>query len=71
MLPHEVSLALSIDSRQVDCAFAFDEADDLGHGVFWRNRDHHVHMVRHQMSFNNATLPLRREISEYFSQMRA
>ncbi len=38
--------------------FPFHEPDHLGYGVLGRNRDTHVHMVGHQMAFEDLALLL-------------
>src|SRR5574338_138078 len=50
VLPHEVALALPIHPRQMDRALALDEADHLRNRVLRRDRDHHVHVVGHQVA---------------------
>ena len=71
MLPYEVSVALAIHSRQVDCALAFDIPHDLTDRVLGRDRQHHVNMVGHQMPFLNPALSLFRKIAEHPAQMSA
>jgi len=51
-----ILLPLSIDSRQVDRAFPLDKSNHLRHSVFRRDRNHHVNMVRQQMTFLDAAL---------------
>jgi hypothetical protein len=50
-------------------AFALDVADYLRHCVLRWNRNHHVHVIRHQVPFLNPALSLRGKTPEYFSQM--
>jgi len=47
VLPHEVALALSIDPGQMDRALTLDEADNLGHRIFRRDRKKHMDVIRH------------------------
>ena len=51
MLTAEVALALSVDAGEMDSALAIGEAHDLRNCIFRRNREQHVHVVRHQMPF--------------------
>src|SRR3954453_8003804 len=51
VLPHEAALSFSINPRQVDGALAFDKTHHLRHRIFGWDRDHHMHMIRHQMAF--------------------
>jgi len=70
MLPHEVFLAIPIHPRHVDRTLGFDETDHLTDRVLGRNRDQHVHMVRHQMPFFNLALLLLGQTPEYLAQVR-
>jgi len=53
MLADEIAFTFPVDPRQMDRAFAFDESNNLRHGVFRWNRNHHVHAIGHQMPFLN------------------
>src|SRR5258708_4842743 len=63
-LPDEISPLLAIDARQMDGTLPLDETDHLRHGVFRRDRDHHVDMVGHQMPLLDPTLFLLRKLAE-------
>jgi hypothetical protein len=45
----------------MDSCFPLDKADYLGHGVLWRYRDEHVHMLRHHVALLNPTFLLLRQ----------
>jgi hypothetical protein len=53
VLPDKTLLALAIDPDRVDGALALDLPDHQQHRTFRRDRDHHVHTVRRQMTFLN------------------
>ncbi|SBT04507.1 hypothetical protein PROAA_130025 [Candidatus Propionivibrio aalborgensis] len=71
MLPDKVAFAFPIHPRQMNCALALDEANHLRHRVLRRYRNHHVHVVRHQMPFHYLALFLSSKLAEYFSEMLA
>src|ERR1700722_5800220 len=48
-LSNEVALVFPVSPCQVYRALSLDEANHLRNGVFRRDRDHHVHMIGHQM----------------------
>src|SRR6266545_6906431 len=58
MLPDEVALSFAVPACDVDCALALDVPDDLSHRPLRRDRDHHVHMVGHEVSLLHAALLL-------------
>jgi len=55
----------------VDGALAFDVAHHLSNRVLRWNRDEHVDMVRHEVPFQNLTLPLPSQLSEDLAQIPA
>src|SRR3984893_8484659 len=57
MFPDKVSF-LSAQSRNRNRALPFQEPDHRGHRVLGRNGDAHVHVVRHQMPFDDLALLL-------------
>ncbi len=61
MLPHELPPSLPIHTRQMDCALSLDVPHHLRHCVLRRDRDHHVHVIAHQMPFLDSALLLHRE----------
>ena len=71
VLPDKVALAFPIHPCQMNRALALDEANHLRHRVLRRDRNHHVHMVRHQMPFDNRALLLRGKLAEYLSEVLA
>ena len=58
VLRYETSLSLAVDPRQVNRTLPLDEPDNLGHRLLRRNRDHHVHMVAHQVPLFDPALLL-------------
>ena len=58
MLSHEILAPPPIQSRQMNRALALDVPHHLRHRVLRRYRDHHVHMIRHQVPFLNLAFPL-------------
>ena len=42
----------------VDGGLSLDETDHLRHRIFRGNRDQHMNVIRHQMTFFDTTLPL-------------
>jgi hypothetical protein len=71
VLTHEVALSLSVHPRKVDCALAFDKAHHLRHRVLRWDRQHHVHVIGHQMPLFNPAFLLRGQLSEYLTQVFA
>jgi len=70
MLSCKILFVLSISSRQVNRALAFDETHYRRYCILGRYRKQHVHMVSHQMTFQYATFLLLGQTSEYLAQMR-
>src|SRR5690242_16173038 len=71
MLTGEIPLPLPVDPGHVDGALALDVADHLRHRIFRRYRDHHVHVVRHQVAFLDPALLLRRQTAQDLAEMRS
>ncbi len=71
VLTNEILLALSVDSRKVNRTLALDESHHFRYCILGWNRDHHVHVVRHQMTFLNPALLLFGEAPEYLAQVLA
>ena len=69
MLPHKVTLALAIHPRQMNRALTLDIPDHLRHRILRRDRNHHVHVIRHQVPFFDSTLLLFRELSKHLTKM--
>jgi len=59
----------AINPSQVDSTLTLDVANDLRHSQFRRGRDHHVHVVAHQMTLDNLATFLRRELTKDVAQM--
>jgi hypothetical protein len=57
MLAREVAL-LAAQPGDGDCALPFQKPDHRRNRMFGGNRDAHVHMVRHKVTFNDLTLLL-------------
>src|SRR5690349_17342955 len=71
MLAGEIPLPLPVDPRHADGALALDVADHLRHRIFRRYRDHHMHVVRHQMAFLDPALLLRRQTAQDLAEIRS
>jgi len=69
VLPHEVALALPIHPCQMNRALALDEADHLRHRVLRRDRDHHVHVIGHQVPFHDFALLLRGQLAKHLPKV--
>src|SRR5512143_1163151 len=67
VLPDKIALSLAVNAGEVDSTFTFDVLDHLRDCIRRRNRDQHVHMIRHQMSLFNAALLLLSQLMEHFS----
>jgi hypothetical protein len=67
----QIPLPLPVDPSHVDGALAFDVADNLRHRIFWRYRDHHVHVVRHQVAFLDPAFLLRRQTAQDLAEIRS
>ena len=68
MLAHVIPLTALINPGNVDRTLALDEADHLRHRIFWRYRNHHVHMIRHQVPFLDHTFLLPRQPAKNIAQ---
>ena len=71
VLTYEVPLPLGERSRDVDRALPLEEPDNLRDRVLRRDRDHHVHVVRHEMPLLDAALLLLRKRSEDRTEVAA
>jgi hypothetical protein len=69
VLTYKILLALSIHPRKVDSTLALDESHHFRHRVLGWNRDHHVHVIWHQMTLFNPALLLFGEAPEYLAQV--
>ena len=49
VLPEKITLTLAVNAGQMDRALTIDKTDHLGDGVFRRDRDHHVKVIRHEI----------------------
>jgi len=64
MLPNKIALTLTIDSGHVDRAFPLDVPDHLRHCILRWDRNQHMNMVRHQVSFFDPALSLSSQLVE-------
>lgn len=71
VLPDKVEPALSVGSCQWNRALAPDKPHHLGYGILGLDRDHHVHMIAHQLPFFDPTLLLGSQLAKHFSQAPA
>ncbi len=69
VLTYEVALSLPVRSGYVDGAFTFDEPDHLRHRILGRYRNHHVHVVRHQMPLLDLALLTLSQSAHHFAQL--
>ena len=69
MLTHEIALPLPVDLSQMDCALALDKADHLRNRVLRWDRDHHVNMIRHEVTLFDPALLLQGQLAEHISEM--
>ena len=69
MLPYEISLTFPVYPGHMDRALALDVPHYLRHRVFRRYRDHHVHMIRHQMPFLDPAFLLLRQLLEHLPEV--
>ena len=68
MLAHKIFLTARISSSNVDRTLPFDVPHYLRNRVLWWDRDHHVHVLRHQMPFLYQALLLPGQTVEYIGQ---
>src|SRR5207253_1455292 len=61
MLPREVALS-ALQAGDGNRALALEKTDDRGDSELWWNLDHHMDVVGHQMSFDDPTLFLPRQL---------
>lgn len=69
MLSNEVTFALAINPGQMDGALALDVTDSLRNSQFWRNRNHHVYVIRHEMLLHDLSAFLCRKLTKHIAQM--
>src|SRR6478672_472866 len=69
MLSYEVSPAFAIHPCQMNRTLAFDVSDHLRDRILRRDRNHHVHVIRHQVPFFDSTLLLFSELSKHLTKM--
>src|SRR5262249_49676207 len=69
MLPYEVPLPLHERPRDVDRALALAVPDDVRDRVLRRDRDHHVHVVGHEVPLLDPAFLLLRKRPEDLAQM--
>src|SRR5262249_9571712 len=68
MLSCEVPF-LALHSCDGDCALALDKSNHRSDGMFGRDRDAHMHMIQHQMAFNDLALFLFRQFMKDLAEM--
>jgi len=61
LLPHVLP-------RNMNGTLSFDKSHHLPYRIFRRYQDHHVYMIRHQVTLLNYTLPLFSQMVKYFTQ---
>src|SRR5712664_1284224 len=59
----------SVYTGQMDRTFTLDEPDHLRNRVFWRNRNHHVNVIRHQMTFFDPAFLLLCQLAKYIPEV--
>jgi hypothetical protein len=69
VLPHVVPLLFRIHPGDVDRTLPLDVSDDLRHRMLRGDRNHHVHVIRQQMTFLDPALFLLRQTTKYISQL--
>src|SRR5215510_196985 len=68
MLSSEVPF-FALHSSNGDRALALDKSNHRSDRMFGRDRDTHMHMIQHQMSFNELALFLLRQFMEDLAEM--
>src|SRR5882672_300855 len=71
VLPNEIALPLAVYPCQMNRALPFHKSDHLRYSVLRWDREHHVHMIQHQMPFLDPAFLALGQSTEYFSQMPA
>src|SRR3989304_7945996 len=69
ILPCKILLLPTICPRNVNGTLAFEKTNHLSHSVFWWNRNQHVNMIPHEVTFHHPTLLLCGQLSEHLSQV--
>jgi hypothetical protein len=70
-LSRVILILFSIHPREAYRSIAADEIHRRCHGILWRDRDHHVHMVGQKMPFLNPTIFLLGTLSQHLAQTHA
>ena len=65
MLPYEMATPLSVYPCDVDRVLFFHVPDHLRYRILRWDRDHHVHVIRHQVPFLDRALALPGQFSKY------
>jgi hypothetical protein len=65
----EVTLPLSVATRDIDRALSLDVPDHLCDRVLRWDLDQHVDVIGHQMPFHDPTVPLSRQLMHDISQI--
>jgi len=68
MLAYIVPPSIRIYPGNMDRTLFFDKSDGLSYRVLRRYRNHHVHVIRHQVSFFNHAFLLHRQSTKHFAQ---
>lgn len=66
---HKVAAAFTLHPGKMNGALTLDETNHLRYGIFGRNRDQHVHVVDHQMSFQHHAFLLGGSLPEHLAQI--
>src|SRR6266851_2099908 len=69
VLPHKISLLLSVYTGQMDRALALDETDHLRNRIFRWDGNRHVNVVGHQVPLFDPTLLLLRQLPKHLSEV--
>ena len=71
MLACKVLLVFAVGPRQVNRTLALDIPHHLRHRILRRDEKQYVHVIRHQVPFQNPALLLLGKTTKHLSQMRA
>src|SRR5262249_4631614 len=66
---HKVALPLSVRTGQVHCTLAFDKTGHLGDRILWRDRDHHMHMIWHEVTLFDPAFLLQGQFAEHIPEI--
>src|ERR1700728_585150 len=69
MLPHKITLALSVHPCQMNCALALDEPHHLRYRILRRDRQQHMDVVGHQVALLHPALLLASQLPEHLAKV--